>query len=168
MADTAICDAPPSATAARDLVAGDPAALPRVVLSYLGRAAMVGGAMYLAGARTHVLRDALAGTAVLELLILLWFARDEERRRSDLARRDPAAPPPGCPELPTSRAARALARGDFGALPRVALDVTLRGAELAAGMYLAGSRDLGPLARDALAGSLGVELFLVAHAALPR
>ena len=151
------CEVPPSATSARDVVHGVPGSLLPLLVSYAGRTAIVAGAMYVAGKRDRVWLHAAAGVAVIEAALLLWYGRERAR----------GVDPRACPELPTATHAARLARGDWGALPAVALDVAARAAQLAAGMYLAGSRER--TLTYALAGSLGVEAFLFVYpTVLPR
>lgn len=62
----------PSATAAKDFVAGDVTALPRVIGWTLMRAVLIGAGIAIAGERKHVVRYAVAGAAFIEVWILAW------------------------------------------------------------------------------------------------
>lgn len=70
---------------AGNLIDGEPATLPSsaavlsgnplsIVYTYLARALMVGGGMYLAGERDNLTRNALAGTAAIEISVMTWAA----------------------------------------------------------------------------------------------
>jgi hypothetical protein len=65
--------------------------------------------------------------------------------------------------LPSQSSAAALVRGDWTAAPTVALHIAGRGAIMGLFMAIFGERDASRLVRNSLAGSLGVELFVVAH-----
>lgn len=75
----------PSATAARDLVAGDLNALPRVIGWTLMRAVLIGAGVALAGERKHVVRYAVAGAAFVEVWILCWAKLTEGADRPQLS-----------------------------------------------------------------------------------
>lgn len=69
------CATLPSSTAAAELIAGDLAALPRVVLSTIGRAALVGVGLAVAGVRGRRLAvEAMAGAAGVEVFVLGFAA----------------------------------------------------------------------------------------------
>jgi hypothetical protein len=63
----------PSATAA---ASADPAA---IVFTYLARSVMVYTGLMLAGYKQHALRNALAGTAAIELAVLSWAHQNASR-----------------------------------------------------------------------------------------
>lgn len=64
----------PSAAAALD---GN---LLHVLITYLARSSVVAGSLYLAGEREHVWRNALAGCAVIEFVVLRWAAQCRQQR----------------------------------------------------------------------------------------
>jgi hypothetical protein len=66
----------PSGTSAKALVQGDMKALPEVVLHTALRAGLIGTGMYIAGARTDVVRNAVAGSLAIEAFVLLWMLRE--------------------------------------------------------------------------------------------
>lgn len=45
-----------------------------ILMTYLVRSCFVAGGLYLSGQRKHLKRDALAGTAMIELAVLNWAA----------------------------------------------------------------------------------------------
>jgi len=69
----------PSASSALDLVNGVEGAAPRVVLHMLGRAALIGTGLALAGAGDKTARYALAGSLAIEAFVLAyaWQQRSE-------------------------------------------------------------------------------------------
>ncbi len=67
------------------------------------------------------------------------------------------------PPLPSQSSASALVRGDWSAAPTVALHIVGRAGIIAAGMAVVGERDAGRLTKNALAGSLAIELFVLIH-----
>jgi len=67
------------------------------------------------------------------------------------------------PPLPSQSSAAALVRGDWSAAPTVALHIVGRAGIVAAGMACVGERDASRLVRNALAGSLAIELFVLIH-----
>ncbi len=62
----------PSYKTACDLYEGDPAAVWKVGLGFLTRAAVIGLGIAIAGRRKNVARDALAGSAAVEAFVLYW------------------------------------------------------------------------------------------------
>ena len=63
--------------------------------------------------------------------------------------------------MPTYESACDLYRGDPDAVNKVGLGILSRSVFIAAGLYLAGMRGAGDLAKYSLAGSLGVEAFVL-------
>ena len=73
----------PSGSSAADLLAGDWSALPLVVGSTLARAALVGSGLIVAGERTHVVRNAVAGALAIETFVFVWAAwKNRDRNRA--------------------------------------------------------------------------------------
>jgi hypothetical protein len=64
----------PSGSSAADLLDGDWSALPAVAGYTLARAALVGSGLLVAGERTHVVRNAVAGALAIEVFVLAWAA----------------------------------------------------------------------------------------------
>lgn len=67
----------PSASSAAALVAGDRSAIPKVIWHMLGRAALIGTGLYLAGAGRKTVPLAVAGSAAIEVFVL-WYAHREQ------------------------------------------------------------------------------------------
>lgn len=65
--------------------------------------------------------------------------------------------------LPSQSSAAALVRGDISALPIVAAHVAGRAAIIGAAMALFGERDPRRFVGGSLAGSFGIECFVLAH-----
>jgi hypothetical protein len=141
-----VCVPMPSATAARDFFLGTPGSLVHLILSYAGRTAIVAGGMYAAGKRDHVLRDAAAGTAIIEAAVLAYFA----------VRPRPAA------DIPSQQHLSRFLQGHPEYILPILEDVTARALEIAGGMYLAGTRK--GIVKGAIGGSLAVQLFITAYA----
>lgn len=135
----------PSATAAREFVQNPSGSVPHLLGSYLGRTAVVAAGMYAAGKRKHVLRDAAAGTAIIEAVILAYFY----------------AKPRSNADLYTQQHVARFLQGDVKGLVPITEDVTIRAAEIALGMYLAGTRK--DLVKDSIAGSLAVEALILGY-----
>lgn len=77
---------------------------------------------------------------------------------------DPLAPPVPLDEgglMPSYEAACDLYRGDPDAIWKVGLSWASRAVIIGVALRLAGEKDLGTLAKYSLAGSLGVEAFVV-------
>lgn len=70
----------PSSKSAQALINGEEGAYRTVFLHWLGRSAIVGAGMYLAGGRTDVVKQAMAGAAVIELTLFSWAAAQKRRR----------------------------------------------------------------------------------------
>lgn len=136
----------PSATAALDFMNGVPGSLKHLIISYLGRTTIVASAMALAGKRDHLLRDAAAGTAVIEAVVLLYFSAPEHRKSADIF---------------TQTNIAAFLRGNPQYFLPILADIALRAGEIGTGMYLAGERERN--VKYALAGSIGVELFVLLY-----
>jgi hypothetical protein len=64
----------PSGTSAYRLMTGDPSGLLGVVGHTIGRSALVGVGMAVAGERKHLVRNALAGALGIEAFVLVWAA----------------------------------------------------------------------------------------------
>ncbi len=78
-----IVHAPPSAESASALVRSEPGSLGRVAVHFLGRAAIVGLGLHVAGCpRAELVRYSLAGAASIELFLLAWAARGEALARA--------------------------------------------------------------------------------------
>lgn len=69
---------------------------------------------------------------------------------------------PGTP-LPSQSSAAALVAGDWSALPTVALHLVGRAAIIGVAMAICGERDPHRFVRNSLAGSAGIELFVLLH-----
>lgn len=141
-----VCTEMPSATSARDFMAGVHGSSVRLLLSYLGRTLVVAGGMYAAGKRSHIIRDAAAGTAILETLLLAYFS--SERNRTTAI-------------IPTQQHISQFLSGNARYAGPIAVDILVRTAELALGSYLAGSRK--GILIPALGGSLAVEALIVLY-----
>jgi len=75
--------------------------------------------------------------------------------------------PPACAAaLPSGTSAARLIAGDASALPLAVLHTALRAALVGSGLYLAGER--ANVVRNAVAGSLAIESFVLAWAAWKR
>jgi|GEM_PF-1823514 hypothetical protein len=71
-----------------------------------------------------------------------------------------------CPAaLPSGSSAAALLGGDWRALPLAVGHTALRATLVGAGLYLAGERDPKRLVKNAAAGSLAIEAFVLGWAA---
>lgn len=64
----------PSGSSAAALIDGDWNALPVAVGHTIVRAALVGAGLVVAGERTHVIRNAVAGSLAIETFVLGWAA----------------------------------------------------------------------------------------------
>jgi hypothetical protein len=71
---------PPSIIAAQRFHAGEPGSGVAVVKSTLGRAAMIGAALFLLGERERLLAYALGSAVTLELFVLLTTRPDQPSR----------------------------------------------------------------------------------------
>lgn len=76
--------------------------------------------------------------------------------------------PPACAAaaLPSGTSAAALVGGDWRALPTAVLHTALRAALVGTGLYVAGER--AHVVRNAVAGSLAIEAFVLAWAVWKR
>lgn len=74
--------------------------------------------------------------------------------------------PPACAALPSGTSAAALVSGDWKALPTAVLHTALRAALIGSGLLVAGER--ANTVRNAVAGSLAIEAFVLAWAAWKR
>lgn len=79
----------------------------------------------------------------------------------------PAHEEKACAALPSGEAAAEFVRGDLKALPRVLAHTALRATLIGVGAWLAGA-DRKTLVRDAIAGSLGIDAFVIGWALLRR
>jgi hypothetical protein len=143
-----VCASMPSATSARDFMAGIPGSVPHLLVSYAGRTAIVAAGMYAAGKREHLARDAAAGAALIELSLLTYFSFEKNR---------------GSSEMPSQNNVAQFLNGQPQYAAPILADVLLRALEISAGVALAGGSGDRQL-RDALAGSVAVQLFIVAYA----
>jgi hypothetical protein len=141
-----VCTVMPSAEAARSFVLGTPGSIVPLFLSYLGRTSVVAAGMAAAGKRDHLLRDAAAGTAVVELGLLAYFSIGKNQNSSD---------------IPTQQHIADLLQGKSNALLPVLIDVAVRTLEIAGGMALAGSKKDN--LKYAIAGSLSVEALILMY-----
>lgn len=64
----------PSGSSAAALLSGDMSALPLAVAHTVLRAGLVGAGLLVAGERTHVVRNAVAGSLAIETFVLGWAA----------------------------------------------------------------------------------------------
>ena len=69
----------PSASSAGDFVMGVEGSFPRLVGHMLGRAALIGTGVYLAGAGDKTVRYALAGSAAIETFVLFYAWKTRPR-----------------------------------------------------------------------------------------
>jgi len=113
--------------------------------SYVTRSLIVGLGMVAAGKRTHVVRDALAGTAVIEAVILAYFY----------------AKPRSSAELHTQQHVAQFLQGDTSAIIPITEDTLIRAIEIGFGMYMAGTRK--GIVKDSLAGSAAVQALIIAY-----
>lgn len=72
-----------------------------------------------------------------------------------------------CASLPSGQAAFELVHGDLSALPRVLAHTALRATLIGVGAWLVGA-DRRTLVRDAIAGSLGIDAFVIGWALLRK
>lgn len=79
---------------------------------------------------------------------------------------DESLSPPTCAALPSGQAAYNLVSGDWGAFLPVVGTTVMRSSLIGIGMALAGERK--HLVRNAVAGGLAVEVFVLAWAAYKR
>lgn len=126
-----------------------PGSFRHLLISYLGRTAIVSLGMMAAGKRKHVLRDAAAGAAMIEAAMLVYFSK-KENQTSDT--------------LHTQQNVADLLNGKTDRLLPIAADVAIRTIEILGGMTLVGSKD--SKVRYALGGALSVEAFIVAYSIL--
>lgn len=71
----------PSGSSAAALLSGDMSALPLAVAHTVLRAGLVGAGLLVAGERTHVVRNAVAGSLAIEAFVLSWAAWKLHRDR---------------------------------------------------------------------------------------
>ncbi len=74
-----VCPKLPSSDSAYQLLQGDPNAIWLMLRDFVGRSALVGSGMYLAGEREHLVRNSLAGGAAIEFFVVLyiwWTTKD--------------------------------------------------------------------------------------------
>ena len=64
----------PSGSSAAALIGGDWSALPLAVAHTVLRSGLVGAGLLVAGERTHVVRNAVAGSLAIEAFVLSWAA----------------------------------------------------------------------------------------------
>jgi len=74
LGDAPPCAALPSGSSAVAVVSGDWSALPLAVAHTVLRAGLVGAGLLVAGERTHVVRNAVAGSLAIEAFVLGWAA----------------------------------------------------------------------------------------------
>ena len=77
-----ICPKLPSSDSAFQLLQGDPNAIWLIARDWIGRSALVGTGMWLAGERDHLIRNSLAGGASIEVFVMLyiwWSTRDQPK-----------------------------------------------------------------------------------------
>lgn len=67
-----VCDSLPSADSAASLVRGERNALPRVIVHTLGRSAVIGIGLAIAGQRENLIRNAQAGGIAIEVFVLAY------------------------------------------------------------------------------------------------
>lgn len=127
-------------------MAGTPGSFSKLVISYLGRTAIVAAGMAAAGKREHVLRDAAAGTAIIEALILMHFSSPENRKSTDIQTQQ--------------NIAKFLQGNPQYALPILA-DVVLRAGQIGLGMFVVGAKNTNPW--ETIAGSAAIELFIAIY-----
>jgi len=142
----AVCVPMPSAESARAWMAGAPDSLVPLLLSYAGRTAVVAAGMYAAGKRQHLWRDAAAGTAVIELVLLSYFNAEQNRKT---------------PNIPSQQHVQDWLQGKPGSFPPLIIDVIARTLEISAGIAFAGTKS--HTFRDAFAGSLAVQTFITVY-----
>lgn len=62
----------PSAASAEAFLNGEPGGTRDLILCWLGRSALIGTGMAVAGSKKNVVPQALAGGTIIELVVLLW------------------------------------------------------------------------------------------------
>ncbi len=72
----------PSSKSAEALLRGEAGSIQRVALHWVGRSAIIGLGMLAAGERKDVAKQALAGGAAIEIMVLLWALRKREEAAS--------------------------------------------------------------------------------------
>lgn len=136
----------PSASAARDFMEGTPGSLAKLVASYVGRTAIVATGMAAAGKRENLLRDAAAGTAIIEALILTHFSNPENRKTADIE---------------TQQNISRFLQGNTQYILPIVTDIILRAGQIGLGMFVVGAKTSN--AWEALAGSAAIELFIAIY-----
>lgn len=71
---TRACPTLPSSETAYMVAKGQPGGWPRLIRDVIVRGALIGGGMYVAGARENVLRYALGGAIAIEVFAVGWVA----------------------------------------------------------------------------------------------
>lgn len=69
-----VCPRLPSSDSAYLFCIGDPRAPWLMLRDWIGRSALVGVGMFLAGEREHLIRNSLAGGAAIEVFVVAWIA----------------------------------------------------------------------------------------------
>ena len=137
----------PSEESAKKFVSGERGGLLDLALHYVGRSAIIGTGLFLAGARgADVVKYAAVSAGAIEAVILAEvLLRDEV--------------------LPTGDNATDVVRGKPGAIPGALAMSLVRGLIIGAGLALFGVRG-SELVKYSLAGSAAVEAFVLSYAAL--
>jgi len=154
MTDVANCATLPSSESATRLLDGDLSVVPLFVGHFLGRAAIIGSGLWIAGDRNPStwFRHSVAGALGFEMFVLWHRALELPPTR------DPNAAP-ACASLPSTETATHLLGGNVGAFASLTGDFASRMAIMAAALWVAGDRQTGDLLRHSAGGSLAVTMF---------
>jgi len=136
----------PSEESAQSVVEGKPGGIATLVLHYIGRSAIIGSGLALAGARgKNLVKFAAAAAGAIEVVILLeaWLHKSQ---------------------LPTGDNATDVVRGEPGAIPKMAYYFVARSVIIGIALALAGARGTN-LVKLSLAGSAAVQAFVLGYAA---
>lgn len=72
----------PSGRSAKSLIKGEEGAIKVVAMHWLGRSAIVGTGIYLAGGREGLVKQSLAGAAAIEVSLLAWAAAQKKKKEA--------------------------------------------------------------------------------------
>lgn len=141
-----VCVTMPSANSARDFMAGTPGSLTRLVVSYLGRTAIVAAGMAAAGKREHLWRDAAAGTAIIEAMILSHFSNPANQKTV---------------AMETQQNIARFLQGNPQYILPILTDIVLRAGQIGLGMFIVGAQRSNPW--EVISGSAAIELFIMLY-----
>ena len=154
MTDPAACATLPSSETATRLLAGDASAWPVLIRDFIGRAAIIGSGLWLAGDRDFGawLRHSVGASLGFEMFVL-WHRALEMPPMQDPNAGDV------CASLPSTETSNHLLAGDTSKFLSLLRDFGSRMAIMGAGLWLAGDHDIRTMLRHAVGGSLSVTMF---------